>query len=146
MIRFLEKNDTEKCIEMLTEFYETDAVVHNIPKEYIQNTIDVALSDSPYLKILIYEIEKHYAGFCTLSFTHSTEAGGLVLLIEEIYIRDTFKGQGIGTAFFHFIRNMYDDTVKRYRLEVDFGNQAAIRLYERLGFKTLPYAQMVIDL
>ncbi len=146
MIRFLKEEDRNECIKLMEEFYETDAVSHKIPKEYIENTVDFALSDSPFNKIIICKSEESYAGFCHLSFTYSCEVGGLVLMIEEIYIKDEFKGKGFGTALFVFMRNEYDATVKRYRLEVVESNKPAIKLYERLGFGNLAYKQMILDI
>ncbi len=146
MIRYLEKRDAEECVKMLEEFYQTDAVSHKIPTEYMQNSVDLALNNSPYIKILMCEIEGKYAGFCTLSFTLSTEAGGVVVFIEELYIRDEFKGQGLGTAIMKFIRDEFDKDVKRYRLEVTEHNVKAIKLYEKIGFEGLSYKQMVLDL
>ncbi len=86
------------------------------------------------------------AGFCSLSFAFSTEAGGTVLLIEEIYVDEAFRGRGLASEMIAFVRAAYDASVKRYRLEVMPENAAAIRLYERLGFAALPYVQMVLDL
>ncbi len=146
MIRFLDESDKDECSKLLKEFYETDAVDHKIPEEYIENTIDFALSDSPLSKILICKVKEQYAGFCHLSFSYSCEVGGIVAIIEEIYIRDDFKGKGLGTNIFNFIRNEYDDKVKRYRLEVVHDNDSAIKLYERLGFKNLAYKQMTLDI
>ncbi len=146
MIRYLEERDTQDCFEMLKEFYSTDAVSHEIPNEYLHNSISGALNNSPYIKILICENEGEYIGFCTLSFTYSTEAGGAVVLIEELFVKDAYKSKGYGTAMFNYIRNEYDGSAKRYRLEVTSHNFSAIKLYERLGFEEVPYKQMVLDL
>ncbi len=145
-IRFLIETDKKPCIELLEEFYESNAVSHKIPKEYMEHTIDFALTNNVHNKIIICKINDNYAGFCHLSFAFSCEVGGLVLIIEEIYVRDEFQGQGLGTAIFDFIRCEYEGKVKRYRLEVMSDNAPAIKLYKRLGFKDLDYKQMILDL
>ncbi len=146
MIRFIKAHDSDECIAMLEEFYRTDAVSHTIPNDYIKNTINAALNNSPYVKIIICEVDGDYAGFCTLSLSFSTEAGGIVVFIEELYVRDNFKGQGHGSDILDFIRQEFDSKVKRYRLEVTPQNEGAIRLYQKLGFEELSYKQMVLDL
>ncbi len=146
MITFITEADKIECCKMVEEFYQTSAVDHSIPSEYINNTVEFALSDNPYNKILICQHDNKYAGYCQLSFTYSGEVGGLVVLIEELYIRDEFKGKGLGTSLLKFIRNEYDGKAKRYRLEVTQDNANAIKLYERLGFEELPYKQMILDI
>ncbi len=145
MIRFIEPKDKLACIAMLNEFYNSEAVLHNIPLEHIENSVDLALAGNPYSKIIICEIEGKYAGFCNISFTHSTEAGGLVLLIEEIYIKSEFQGQGLGSYILNFLKKEYDLKVKRYRLEVTASNTKAVKLYEKYGFKTFEYKQMILE-
>ena len=146
MIRFLEPQDQKSCVEMFAEFYQTDAVCQPIPLAHIENSVALALQKNPLLEILICEISGKYAGFCAISFTHSTEAGGMVALIEEIYLRQEFRGNGLGLRFFEFIKQTYSQKVKRFRLEVAPNNAAAIKFYHQLDFKDLPYKQMVIDL
>ncbi len=146
MIRFINKEDKDACSKMIEEFYQTDAVDHNIPKEYITHTIEMALSEEPYNKLIVCLHGNKYAGYCHLVFTYSCEVGGLVAIIEEIYIKKDFRGKGLGKDIFNFIHKEFDDKIKRYRLEVVEGNKEAIKLYKKLGFKELPYKQMVHDL
>ncbi len=146
MIRFLQEKDKQECIKMMEEFYKTGAVAHDVPKEFIEKTVELALNNSPYNTIIVCLDENEYAGFCHIAFTYSCEVGGKVAIIEEIYIRDGFKGKGLGSAIFAFVHNKFDTEVKRYRLEVVKDNISAIKLYENLGFKEISYMQMGLDL
>ena len=73
----------------------------------------------------------------------SQEASGLTVWIEELYIRPEFQGNGLGTQFFEFIQK--EIPARRYRLEIEPDNEGARALYERLGFKSLDYSQMIKD-
>ena len=73
----------------------------------------------------------------------SREAGGMVVWIEEIYVRSAFRGRGVGGAFFAWLHA--NVPAIRYRLEVEPSNERAQSLYRRLGFSELPYVQMVLD-
>lgn len=52
-------------------------------------------------------------------------------------------GLRAGKPLFRFIEEMYEGTAARLRLEVEPDNEAAIRLYTRLGYEDLPYRQMI---
>ena len=130
---------------LMREFYATDAVLHPVPEAHFAKTCDLAFRQSPFARMLVDQRDGAYTGYASLSFTHSNEAGGLVVLIEEIYVRDAYKGRGIGTELLAYVRSQYDGKAKRYRLEVCGGNAGAIRLYTRLGFRPLPYGQMVLE-
>ena len=82
-------------------------------------------------------------GFALLSKTFSQEAGGLSVTIEEIYLEPAYRGKGMGTGFFEFLKR--EIPAMRFRIEVEDDNAGAKRLYERMGFELLPYLQMVID-
>ena len=82
-------------------------------------------------------------GFVLLSKTFSQEAGGISVTIEEIYIDEEYRGRGLATEFFDWLKSIGE--IQRLRIEVEDYNEGAKRLYERMGFKLLPYLQMVID-
>ena len=82
-------------------------------------------------------------GFALLSKTFSQEAGGVSVTIEEIYIDEVFRGKGLATAFFDYLKAL--PGIARLRIEVEDDNEGAKRLYRRMGFELLPYLQMVID-
>ena len=65
-----------------------------------------------------------------------------MVLIEEIYVKEAFRGQGIGSAFLEFLEGAFKEA-KRFRLEVERDNLDAVRLYERCGFSELSYMQMI---
>ncbi len=145
MIRYVEKQDRQACIEMMKEFYASDAVVYRAKDENFETTFDLCMNNSPYVKTMVCVIDGEYAGYANLSITYTNELGGLSVFIEEIYVRPPFQGQGLGTGFISFIRNEFDDKVRRYDLEVCDSNQQAIKLYKNLGFEYIDYRQMGLE-
>jgi len=142
MIRKINRNDKDKFIAMVREFYRTDAVLQNIPEENIIKTFDELMSDSPYLHGYICEYNGETAGYVLLTLTYSNEAGGHVLWVDEVYILPEYQSNGLGSEIFAFIENKYKDNVARIRLDVEEENDRAIKLYQKLGFKVLDYLQM----
>ena len=70
----------------------------------------------------------------------STEFGKPCIWIEDLYVKDEFRGQGIGTMFFEFIGKKYEGYVQR--LEVEEENERAVAVYEKCGFEEIPYMEM----
>ena len=146
MIRKLTENDRDLYIRMAEEFYSSDAVLHPIPRAYIERTADEALRSDAYAEIYLLECEGEPAGYGLTARTFSQEAGGSVLWIEELYIREQFRSRGLGREFFSYIEEKNKDRTARIRLEVEEENTRAASLYERLGYENLDYKQMVKDL
>ena len=143
MIRPIASTDRQQYIAMCREFYSGDAVLHPVPENYFQRTFDALMEHSPYAAAYIIEQNGETAGYALLAKSFSQEAGGIVIWIEELYIRPQFQGHGLGTAFFRFLEEQNDGTVKRYRLEYEPDNVRGAALYRRLGFTPLAYGQMI---
>ena len=144
MIRDIRPEDREAFLSMVRQFYLSDAVEHQVDETNFVTTFDAAMNLSPYIRILILEEKGVPVGYAQLSFTYSNEAGGMAILIEELYISRTLRGRGMGRRFFAFLEQEYP-TVKRFRLEVQKDNVRAIRLYKELGYQSLRYKQMIKD-
>jgi GNAT superfamily N-acetyltransferase len=75
-------------------------------------------------------------GYGNLTFSYSTEAGGMVCWLEEIYLAPQARNRGLGGEYLAWVLKEYEDTAKRFRLEVCPANPEARRLYERHGFRS----------
>lgn len=144
MIRDLQSNDKNIFLLMVNEFYSSNAVVHSVDPKNFEITFYAAIEKSPFLRALIIEDEEKPVGYALLSFTYSNEAGGLVVLIEELYLNKFCRGKGIGRQFFQYLEQEYP-SAKRFRLEATKENEDAIRLYQRLDYKVLDYIQLIKD-
>ncbi|MCP1110179.1 GNAT superfamily N-acetyltransferase [Lachnospiraceae bacterium PM6-15] len=143
MIRSVEPKDKDVYLDLVRAFYQSEAVLHSIPDEYIENTWNELMSSSDYVKAYILESDNQVAGYALLSFTFSQEVGGKVAWLEELFMLPEFRGQGLGKEFFAFMEANVESKVSRIRLEVEPDNNRAKRLYESLGYEDLPYVQMV---
>ncbi len=88
----------------------------------------------------VFKDGNKYSGYAMLAKSFSTEFGKNCIWIEDLYIVPSARSRGIGRAFFDFVRKKYPDCV--LRLEVEKENVRAIALYEKCGYKTLPYSEM----
>lgn len=88
----------------------------------------------------VFKDGNKYSGYAMLAKSFSTEFGKNCIWIEDLYVLPSARSHGIGRAFFEFVRKKYPDCV--LRLEVEKENVRAIALYEKCGYKTLPYSEM----
>ena len=145
MIREMRAQDQELYLAMTEEFYHSAAVLHPVAPELREATFQELLRSDRYVDGVVLEDEGEPVGYALLAKTFSQEVGGLVVWIEELYLRPACRGRGLGGAFFTFLRERYPEA-RRFRLELTRGNDGARRLYERQGFEELDYLQMVLDL
>ena len=144
-IRRLEPRDREEYLTMSEEFYATDAVLSPVPKENFEKTFDLLLAGSPFADAYLAEEDGAALAYVLLSFGWSNEAGGTVVWGEELYVRPQYRGRGVGSALIARIFRDHGDEAVRFRLETEEENEGARRLYRRIGFRDLPYLQMVLD-
>lgn len=143
MIREIREDDFQMYMELTKEFYESDATDHPVPESYREATWKELMRSREYASAYILEFGDEVAGYGLMSYTFSQEAGGMVAWIEEVYIRPRYRGRGLGREFFSYVDAVIAPKVMRLRLEVEPDNVRAKKLYRELGYKELPYEQML---
>ena len=136
----MRKEDKPCLMEMMRIFYASPAVLSNGSEEIFSNDIDNCVNDNPYLEGYVIEDETGIQGYTMVAKSFSTEFGKACIWIEDLYVKEQYRGMGIGKLLLDFITNRYIDCI--FRLEVEEDNQRAIRLYEKCGFDRLPYMEM----
>lgn len=142
-IRLMGRSDKAAVMEMMRDFYASPAVLSNGSAEIFASDIENCVNDNPYLEGYIFENTEAIAGYAMVAKSFSTEFGKACIWIEDLYLKDAYRGLGIGKQFFDFIAGKYTDCI--FRLEVEEENQRAIRLYKKCGFSVLPYLEMKRD-
>ena len=136
--------DAKTVLPMVYGFYRSDAVDHAVPEETLNRTFQAAATDGSLLEGFVLEDETGAVGFAYLSPYYACEVGGVNMVLEEIFIIPEAQGKGYGTEFFRWMEETYPE-VRRFRLEVTESNQAAVRLYKKLGYDFIRYEQMAKD-
>ena len=144
MIRDITQEDKAVFLNMAQQFYSSKAVSHNIDRHIIETTFDTAINKPHLVRAFIIEDNSIPVGFALLSFYYATEVGGLVVLLEDLYLDESCRGKGLGSEFMRFIEHEYT-AAKRFHLEVAKDNTRAIDLYKKLGYEVLEYVQMIKD-
>ena len=142
-IRKIEKKDKEKYLQMAKMFYSSPAVLSPVPEENFLRAFENFMVGTPYGDAFIFEDDGGMIGYGVLAYTYSQEAGGKVVWLDEIYIDEAHRGNGIGSAFIAFVLN--EIPAKRYRLETEPENEKAAALYRRKGFELFGYVNYRLE-
>ncbi|MEO0058750.1 MAG: hypothetical protein RLZZ312_397 [Bacteroidota bacterium] len=136
MIRYelLATNKINEVVKMMQDFYAIDnyhidvAIAKKLFGDFIAN-------ENSGKCYLIYS-EQEIVGYFILTFIFSFEYKGRLAFLDEIFIRDGARGQGIGQSAIEFIkvkaRNL---NIKMMYLEVENHNHLAQKLYLANGFE-----------
>lgn len=136
----MEEADGPQILKMMRVFYASPAVLSNGSETIFAADFNACVSDSPYLEGYVFENGEEIQGYAMVAKSYSTEFGKPCIWIEDLYVKDSCRGQGIGSRFLNYIESQYTDAV--LRLEVEAENERAIRVYKNCGFEELPYMEM----
>lgn len=141
-IRKMVRDDMEQVVSMMRTFYASPAVFTNGSEEIFRRDVEECVNDSPFASGYILQKGDEVAGYAMLAFGYSTEFGKRTVWIEDIYVKDSFRGAGIGSGFLQFVKGKFPDCL--LRLEVEKENIPAVHVYRKAGFEELPYVEMVL--
>ena len=139
-IRPMTLKDRQEVTQMMEVFYASEAVLTNGSAEIFAKDIDACVGDSPYAEGYILENAGAILGYAMLAKSFSTEYGKPCIWIEDLYIKEAYRGTGIGSRFLQYVTEQFPDCI--LRLEVEEENEKAIAVYRKSGFSQLPYMEM----
>ena len=139
-IRSMTKQDKSSVFKMMKTFYASPAVFTNGSDEIFTIDIENCINNNPFLEGYIIQDSNNIQGYAMIAKSFSTEFGKQCIWIEDLYIKEEFRGLGHGKALLEFIAKKHSDCI--LRLEVEEDNEKAINLYKKCGFTFLPYLEM----
>ncbi len=129
----LELTQIETITQMMQDFYAIDnypidiEVSKKLFQEFISNenlgkAFLICHSDEGRISEII--------GYVILTCIFSFEYKGRIAFLDELYIKENFRGKGIGKQTLDFIKNhVVNQNIKLIYLEVENHNQNAQKLY-----------------
>ena len=126
-------DDADALVGMMRELYEHERIAFEGPAA--RAALARLLADDScglaYLLLLGGEV----AGYLVITFGYSLEFRGRDAFVDELYVRDEFRGRGAGTAALEFAAGVCRERgVRALHLEVERQNSGAQAVYRRAGF------------
>jgi len=129
----LTSNDLTDVLTLMGELYSHQHM--RFDQEVAAAAVREALRDNSLGRIFLIFSGETLAGYFALTFCFSLEFHGRFGLLDELYIRERCRGQGLGRRAEALATTICkDEGISALRLEVGKDNTAAESLYSRLGF------------
>jgi ribosomal protein S18 acetylase RimI-like enzyme len=128
-IRKIEESDFTELISLFKEF----ALFEKAP-EKMTNTIEKMKDDKEFINGFVAVSEKNkILGYATFFFVYFTWTGKS-LYMDDLYVKNDFRGNGIGTLLIDEVINFAKkEKCKKLHWQVSDWNKAAIEFYKKLG-------------
>lgn len=127
----------EKLLTLIEELYALDG--HRFDPCKARSAIAGLMENPLYGRAWMIEVDGTLAGYVVVTFGYSIEYHGRDAILDEIYLREPFRGQGIGTQTITFVENECRQLgIHALHLEVMTDNPKARALYRRLGYASRP--------
>lgn len=147
IIRNMSAKDKDNFLSMSDIFYSSEAALHGFDRSIQERNFTASLNNSPSIRCLMFEDEcGTILGYAIICHSWSTELGGPILLVEELYLKPQYRGHGHAREFFQWLFNEYEEKAVGFRLEVAPANAQVMEVYSKYGFKPLEYLQMIRSL
>lgn len=143
MIRLMEQSDFDKVLDMMLVFYASDALIIHPSEQSLRRMLTECIAGGPFLEGFVFVEDGETVGYGIIAKSYSTEACGLCIWIEDIYVVPGYRGRGIGSSFLAFVEERYRDSAARFRLEAEPDNVRAVETYRKAGYEVLDYLQLV---
>ncbi|MBD2541042.1 GNAT family N-acetyltransferase [Coleofasciculus sp. FACHB-SPT36] len=132
--KIAEKSDIETLMEFIREFYEFEHL--KFDESIVRAALSNILHDDSLGRVWLIQHGDEAIGYVVLTFGYSLEFRGRDAFIDELYIRESYRGQGVGMSVIQFIESVCPSLgIQALHLEVERKNTPAQNLYRKAGFK-----------
>ncbi len=130
----LSEQDVPMVLDLMREFYPQEQM--HLDEKAAITAVKKLTADPTVGEMYFVFRGSELAGYFALTFCFSLEFHGRFALLDELYIRESFRRQKLGQAVVAFAESICRKRgIKALRLEVGPQNVSAQALYRAVGFQ-----------
>ncbi len=131
--RVADTADADALLAMMRELYEHERIAFDEPTA--GGALAQLLADDSCGIAHLILLGGEVAGYLVITFGFSLEFGGRDAFVDELFIKDEFRGHGAGKEALRFAAEACRARgIRALHLEVERANEGAQGLYRRAGF------------
>jgi GNAT superfamily N-acetyltransferase len=128
------QGDVNLLLGFIRQFYEIDD--YPFDEQIVRAALERIISDRSLGRVWLINEGSAAAGYVVLTFGYSLMYHGRDAFIDEIFIQQSHRGQGIGKKALLFVEERCHELgINALHLEVERGNEAGQALYKKSGFE-----------
>lgn len=125
--------DLNLLLIMMQELYEYDRLTFH--RDAAQQALQRLLQNSSLGRIWLIKQRDEVIGYVVVTLGYSLEYQGRDAFVDELYVRPTYRRQGVGSQTLQFAEEMCRALdVKALHLEVERENKGAQQFYRKMGY------------
>ena len=130
----VDEKSVEHLLDLMQAYYRYDQL--DFEKEKAHQAVLLLLADDRYGRIWLISFDNLLVGYLAVTFGFSLEFGGKDAFIDEFFILEEFRNQGIGKKSLQLAENfLKQEQVQALHLEVNEEHEAAKLFYTAQGFR-----------
>ena len=134
MFKLADSSDQALVLQLMQEFYQVEQL--DFQDDIIAAAVDQLLHNPHLGHIYLLQVAGESAGYLVVTHCFSLEFGGQFLLLDELYIRESYQGQGLGKASLEFLESVaHAEGINVIRMEVNQHNTRAKAVYCKSGYQ-----------
>lgn len=132
--KLAETNDTETLIPFMRALYEHEHIPFDENRH--RAALSQILDDEKCGRVWLIGCEAETVGYVVVCFGFSLEFGGRDALIDELFVREEWRGRGVGRQALELVAaECRARGIAAVHLEVERANTDAQTVYRRSGFE-----------
>ncbi len=136
--------DLDNLLPLMERFHTDCSMPHD--DAHRRRAVTPLLAGSPHGAVWLIGPQRAPLGYVLIGFGWSVALAGREGVVDEVYIRPSVRGRGIGTEVLHAIAvRLTGAGVKALHVQLDRTDQAAARFCARVGFAPRPETVLMTD-
>jgi ribosomal protein S18 acetylase RimI-like enzyme len=132
-LRIATSDDLTLLVDFMRQFYAIDNYPFDAP--IARKVMQQIVEDGSVGRVWLIDYAGATIGYVVLTFGFSLEYRGRDAYIDELFLLETYRGQGLGSYILQFVLDACPALgIHALHLEVEHANVAGQRLYRKHGF------------